>query len=219
MSDSPLSPASLRARIQQLLLQLPPVQRADARYHEVENELLHGLKHRLEALHEPGEMDGSPDSLHQLLDVSMEQSVPQAQAMLVQRQLANLTADEARLLAALSDGSAFPLLTVQSGGRFSRGEVLYRHSNVGRAAGIQCNDFIALYLSRLFAQGLVIASSFTEALRTDYELCEGDSGFRTAKTELQTHLPKLSTRRETLRISPLGRQLWALMTTPADVEE
>ena len=81
MSDSPLSPASLRTRIQQLLLQLPPVQRADARYHEVEQELLHGLKHRLESLNEPGELEGPPHSLHELLDVSMEQSVTQAQAL------------------------------------------------------------------------------------------------------------------------------------------
>ena len=219
MPDSPLSPASLRARIQQLLLQLPPVQRADARYHEVEHELLHGLKQRLEALHHPGELEGSPQNLHQLLGVSIEQSVPQAQTMLVERHLASLTGDEARLLAALSDGSAFALLTLYSGSRFSRGEVLYRYSNAGRAAGIQCNDFIALYLNHLFAQGLVIASDFTESLRTDYELCEGDSDFRKAQAELQIHLTKLSIRRETLRISPLGRQLWKLMTTPADIEE
>ncbi|MCG8567411.1 MAG: aldehyde dehydrogenase family protein, partial [Desulfobacterales bacterium] len=41
---------AFRARLQQLLLQLPPVQRADARFHQVEHDVLQTLKQRLEAL-------------------------------------------------------------------------------------------------------------------------------------------------------------------------
>ncbi|MCG8392451.1 MAG: hypothetical protein MI745_05155 [Pseudomonadales bacterium] len=219
MSDSSSSPAGLRARLQQLLLQLPPVQRVDERFHQVENEVLHNLKQRLDALSHPGELEGEPDSLHQLLDVSMAQNPDQARLMLVHQLLAGMTADEARIFAALSDGSAFPLLTVYSGGRFSRGEVLHRHSNVGRAAGVQCNEVIAFYLARLFARGLVIATAFTESLRTDYELLEGDSDYRKAQAALKNPVPKLKTRRETLRISPVGTQLWALMSDEAAIEE
>ena len=219
MSDSPLSPAALRARIQHLLYQLPPVQRADERLHQVEQDVLQGLKHRLEGVESPGSLAGAADSFQQLLEVSMEQSQEQARAMLVSQILAGTTADEARLLAALSDGSGFPMLTLYTGGRLSPGVVHYRHSNIGRAAGIQCTDFIAFYLSRLFARGLVVAAGFSEARRTDYELLEGDSDYRKAEDALKAHSPKLKVRRETLHMSPLGSKVWALLGEDAASEE
>ena len=219
MSDSPLSPAALRARLQHLLYQLPPVQRADERLHRVEQDVLQGLKQRLEGLDAPGTLKGSAESFQQLLEVSMEQTQQQARSMLVGQVLAGTTADEARLLAALSDGSHFPMLTLYTGGRLSRGEVHYRHSNIGRAADIQCTDFIAFYLSRLFARGLVVASGFNEDQRTDYELLEGDSDFRKAEASLRAHTPKLKMRRETLHISPVGSQVWTLLGDEAASEE
>ena len=219
MSESSLSPAGLRARLQQLLLQLPPVQRADARFHQVEHDVLQTLKQRLEALETPGELAGPPENLHQLLDVSLEQSRDQAEDMLVRQLLAGLTADEVRILAALSDGSAFPMLALYSGGRFSRGQILFRHSKVGRAAGIQCTDMIGTYLQRLFSPGWGIATGFAEANRTDYELLEGDSGFRRAMAGLQTHWPKVKPHRETLRLGPMGQQMWALRSQPAEADQ
>lgn len=218
MAEFSPSSATLRARLQHLLLQLPPVQRADERFQQAEHDLLHGLKQRLDAL-DPGELAGAPTSVHQLLEVSMEQDQDQARALLVRHHLENMTPDEARLLAALSDGSAFPMLTIYSGGRLSRGEVLYRYSSIGRTAGIQCIDLIALYLAKLFSQGLLISAPFRESLRTECELCEGDSGFRKAEIGLKASIPKLKTRRETLIISPVGRQLWELMTTNIAFEE
>ena len=217
MSESTLSPTGLRTKLQQLLLQLPPVQRADERLHQVEHDVLQNLKLRLDALDTPGELAGPPETLGQLLDVSMEQSQTQAQTMLVRQILSGLSADEARILAALSDGSTFPMLTVYSGGRFSRGEVVCRHSNVGRAAGTQCTDMIGYYLHRLFQRGWLMATGFEEANRTDYELLEGDSDFRKALGQLQQHWPKLKPQRESLRFSPLGHQLWRQLL--ADGEE
>ena len=75
MSDSPLSPAALRARIQHLLYQLPPVQRADERLHQVEQDVLQGLKHRLEGLESPGSLAGAADSFQQLLEVGVSEAV------------------------------------------------------------------------------------------------------------------------------------------------
>lgn len=218
MSESTLSPAGLRAKLQQLLLQLPPVQRADERLHQVEQDVLQSLKWRLEALDTPGELAGPPETLAQLLDVSMEQSQAQAQTMLQRQILSGLCADEARILAALSDGSAFPMLTVYSGGRFSRGDVVYRHSNVGRAAGTQCTDMIGFYLHRLFQRGWVMATGFEEAKRTDYELLEGDSGFRKALVQLQQHWPKLKPQRESVCFSPLGHQLWLQLVADGETD-
>lgn len=212
MSESRLSPAALRERIQRTLRRLPPVQFADERLQQVENDVLQGLKTRLQALEDPVQHEGMPVSLHALLELSMEQSVEQAQAMLIHRCLQNLTGDEARLLAAMGEGDGFPLLTVNSGSLWSSEQILHRHSNIGRAAGIQCHGAIALYLARLFAQGLVISSAESDSLRTDYELCEGDSDFRKAVESLKRHTPKLKVRRETLRISPMGMSLWGLMT-------
>lgn len=218
MSESTLSPAGLRAKLQQLLLQLPPVQRADERLHQVEQDVLNNLKLRLESLDTPGELAGPPETLAQLLEVSMEQSQAQAQIMLVRQILSGLCADEARILAALSDGSAFPMLTVYSGGRFSRGDVVLRHSNVGRAAGTQCTDMISYYLHRLFERGWVMATGFEEGKRTDYELLEGDSGFRKALARLHQHWPKLKPQRESVRFSPLGHQLWQQLVADGEAD-
>lgn len=218
MSESTLSPSGLRAKLQQLLLQLPPVQRADERLHQVEHDVLQNLKLRLEALDTPGELAGPPETLGQLLEVSMEQSQVQAQRMLVSQILAGLTADEARILAAFSDGSAFPMLTVYAGGRFTRGEVVYRHSSVGRAAGTQCGDMIGYYLHRLFERGWIMATGFEEAKRTEYELLEGDSGFRKALSQLQQHWPKLKPQRESVRFSPLGHLLWQQLVSDGEAD-
>lgn len=211
MSDSTLSPASLRQRIQQLVKQLPPVQRADARLHQVETEMLSTLKQRLEALETPGELSGPPPHLQALLDVSMEQSVEQAQRMLITQELAQLTGDETRILAALSDGSGFPVIGLYRPTGLGQSECVHRHSNVGRAAGIQCNDMIAMYLVRMAARGWIYFADFTESLRTDYELLEGDSLFRKTESDFQAHIPKLKRRRETLYLSPVGQQMWQHM--------
>ncbi|EKF73654.1 hypothetical protein A11A3_12465 [Alcanivorax hongdengensis A-11-3] len=212
MPQSRLTPASLRERIQQLLMQLPPVQRADQRFHEVESGVLLGLKHRLDEL-DDGPV-AQPQNLHQLLDASLEQSGDQAERRLMLSVLNALTPDEARMLAALSDGSGFPMLSLYAGGHWwQRGMVLHRYSNVGRASGIQCNDFVPLYLARLFSLGLVISTPMDTGRRTDYELCEGDSAFRKALEKLQHHYPKLKAARETLTLSPVGETLWALMVS------
>ncbi|MDX1803684.1 MAG: hypothetical protein R3292_06350 [Alcanivorax sp.] len=210
MSRSRVTPVSLRGRLQRLLWQLPPVQLADQRLQEVETGVLQNLTQRLAELDENGQVQH--EDIHALLESSLELNLPQAEQLLVQQLLDSLTPDEARILSALSDGSAFPLLTLYAGGGLlQRGNVLHRYSNVGRASGVQCNPFVPFYLARLFAQGLVVSMPAKAEMRTDYELCEGDAAYRKAFEQLQAHNPKIRMVRETLIASPMARALWALM--------
>ena len=94
------------------------------------------------------------------------------------------------------------------GGRFAPATPLLRYSVAGRAASVQCLDLLPLYLARLSAAGLVLALPADEALRTDYQLCEGDAVFRRTRDQLAVSVPRLKMRRETLAISSTGRASW-----------
>lgn len=211
------SPAGWRGRLQRLAWRLPPVQRADARFHEVEAEVLKGLKRRLADL--DGESDTFSSGLGGLLEASLDAGPDRLERLNRQALVAPLCPDEARLLAALSDGSPFPMVAVREGGLFGRGAVLHRYSSAGRRAGIQCQELVPLYLQRLIGSGLALALSGDPQLRIEYELCESDAGFRRAREELARSVSRLKTEREVLMISPAGRLLWQSLIEDAADED
>lgn len=211
------SPAGWRERLQRLAWRLPPVQRADARFQEVEADMLRGLKRRLADLDD--EAADFPSGLQGLLEASLDASPARLETLNRQALAAPLSPDEARLLAALSDGSRFPMLALREGGVFGDGAVLHRYSTVGRRAGVQSQELMPLYLSRMIAAGLALALPGDGELRIEYELCEGDSGFRRAREALEQAVPRLKTRREVLMVSPAGAALWrALIDERGDGE-
>lgn len=215
MPKAPSSPAHWRLRLQRLAWRLPPLRRADARFHEVEADMLKGLKRRLADL-DSGSVPLAA-GLRGLLASSQDAGPEQLERINQNTLIAPLCPDEARLLAALSDGSRFPMLALRESSLFGRGPVLHRYSSVGRRAGVQCQEWVPLYLHRLIGTGLALPLAGDATLRIEYELCESDSGFRRARKDLHAAVRHLKMERETLTISPAGASLWqALMTEPEE---
>ncbi|GAA3555910.1 Abi-alpha family protein [Amycolatopsis ultiminotia] len=120
--------------------------------------------------------------------------------------LRQLTPDEARILAALSDGSPFPAIDVAErtaiGGT---GRIVLRNaSTVGKAAGVTMADQVPGYLTRLIGLGLVELDEEVPALETQYEILLTDEAVR----EVEKQFKRIKVIRRTVHVSRLGAQFW-----------
>ncbi len=123
---------------------------------------------------------------------------------LVMRQL---LPDEARIIAALSDGAIFPLahLTARTGLSGPTRYLLRNASTVGRAAGVVQPGLVPFYVTRLIQFGLAEVGDESPGLSTQYELLLTDERVRAVEGgRLGPRVVRLS-----LHISELGAQFWA----------
>ncbi|MFF5989887.1 Abi-alpha family protein [Prauserella flavalba] len=120
--------------------------------------------------------------------------------------LRQLTPDEARILAALADGSPFPLVDVaERSGLGAAGRVVLRNaSTVGKAAGVSLLDHVPAYVTRLVGLGLADIDEEAPALSTQYEILLTDDTVRAAERMVK----RARFVRRTVRISPLGVSFW-----------
>jgi hypothetical protein len=146
-----------------------------------------------------------------LLDRALEQSTRSSQVELFHRILDQLVADEARILGALSDGSASPLVNVHAWARprVPGRAVLENASLVGRTANVALPGLVPTYVGHLLSLGLVETGPEDPALKTDYELLMAETMVLRAiksasRGPLGAKVDKL-----TLRLSGLGESLWA----------
>jgi hypothetical protein len=146
------------------------------------------------------------DLLSTLLSESVTQTTDEARARLHVMLLEQLVPDEARILAALSDGTAYPLVHVAS--RTAMGGVgttmLENASTVGRSAGVVLTEHVPSYVAHLRLLGLVEVGPERGSLGDAYEMLLTEDVVRRARSGVA------STRvlRRTLVLSPLGQQLW-----------
>ncbi|EHR63406.1 Abi-alpha family protein [Saccharomonospora cyanea] len=153
---------------------------------------------------------GGPDPLRTrmagLLAESAELSRDDATFRLYETILRSLVPDEARLLAALADGTPFPALDVAErtllGGT---GRIVLRNaSTVGRSAGVTLADHVPVYVTRLVELGLADLGPEDSAFDTQYEVLVADEvvveAARTARRPTFV--------RHTVRLSPFGTRLW-----------
>lgn len=121
--------------------------------------------------------------------------------------LARLVPDEARIIAALASGLEPPVLHVLA--RRGQRRVLENASLVGRLAALTLPDMTPTYVSHLRFLGLVETGPEDISDPRGYELLLADRGVRAALRE--GALGKLPARviRRTLRLTDLGRELWA----------
>lgn len=129
---------------------------------------------------------------------------------LAARLVADLVPDEARLLAALSDGGDFAALVVaERGSRGRPGATFVRTSTVGRAAGIREHDLLPVYLDRLEARGLlvIVASAGTGHTR-DHQVLQAEGCVTEALEDLRGRGGRPRVDRCVVRLSALGRQVW-----------
>lgn len=187
---------------------------------EVERVAVRAIRAHLAAL-EPastdtaGELDQeqpqSPnDVLRSLLDKSMYNPPDESRKALYLEILGGLLPDEARILAALSDGTLYPVIDVaepQLGS--TTAFVLTNASTVGRAAGVSLPHHTPLYLSRLVQAGLAtIGPERGNSMYDDYEMLLTDAAVNLALAKARRGLRSARVIRRTVRITELGHELW-----------
>jgi Abortive infection alpha len=175
------------------------------------------LSGRLIAPAEAGPMivDGQAGPLRttmaELLRLSTELDREHSREYVFTAIIRQLVPDEARILAALSDGARHALVHVT--GRATLGGpqriVLRNASSVGRAAGVALLDLVPDYVTRLEHLGLVEVGPEDPALSVQYDILLTEDRVRAAEAEVRT-VRKLTPRfaRRTLGMSTLGRQFW-----------
>jgi hypothetical protein len=134
-----------------------------------------------------------------------------ARAELYRALLLRLVPDEARLLAALADGSAHPLVHVHGRDRV----VLANVTTAGTTARLALPDATGVYVAHLITLGLAEEGPEDESLGTQYDVLAGGDTVRAAEDTARDQGRGARVLRRTLRISPLGRSLWTSSRAPA----
>lgn len=179
---------------------------------KVEDVILRELRSRLGGLDPAGTparaADEPAELLNRLLEASIDADAPTSRTELYRALLHQLIPDEARILAALADGTAYPLIHVQSRAGHG-GQLLSNVSSVGRAAGVALPDAVSTYVLHLRNLGLAEEGPPDDSLSVQYDILLGEPGVRDAEQEART-TGRLGAKvvRRTLRISALGRELW-----------
>lgn len=156
--------------------------------------------------------DGTTDEplnakMSRLLDRALHQGTRDSRAEFFQRMVDQLVADEARILGALSDGQASPLVNVRSRSRESGAE-LENASLIGRSANVALPALVPQYVSHLLALGLVEIGPEDASLKAEYEVLMAESPvLRAVKAAARGPVPA-RVERLTLRLSALGHELW-----------
>lgn len=148
------------------------------------------------------------DILRSLLDASVHNLPDDSRHELYRALLQALLPDEARILAALSDGSAYPLVHIAEPGPNS-GLVLANASSVGRVAGVSLPSYTPLYVTRMVQLGLAtIGPEGPSWMNEDYELLLTDSAVNAAQAKARRGIIGARVIRRTLSISELGQEMW-----------
>ncbi|MDQ3629257.1 MAG: DUF4393 domain-containing protein [Actinomycetota bacterium] len=168
------------------------------------------------ALHDPVDegLDVGPAAiLGQLLATSVEQGPTQARVRLFGAVLRDLQPDEARILAALSDGTQYAVVHVAARARGLGGTgplVLESASTVGRAANVALPECVPWYVCHLQRLGLVRIGPESARLEDTYQILLGEAVVR----EALESSPGAKVLRRSLRMSPLGDALWVACQQP-----
>jgi hypothetical protein len=161
----------------------------------------------------PDEPD--PDSLTgkmtRLLDRALDQNTRDSQIELYHHLLDQLVADEARIIGALSDGSASPLVNVHgwTRPRVPGRAVLENASLIGRTANVALPQLVPQYVGHLLALGLVETGPEDPELDTEYEVLMAESTVLAAIKNASRGPLSARVEKYTLSLSALGASLWA----------
>jgi hypothetical protein len=185
-----------------------------------ERQVMGALRSRLEAsaplaLNAATSVASSPATMQSkmssLLDSALSQSSASSRQMLFHKILDQIVPDEARILGALSDGSASPLLHVYGRTRAGLvGEVVLENASlIGKTANLGLPQLTPTYVSHLLSLGLVESGPEDPALKDEYEILAADiSVLKAIKQAARGPIPA-RVDRYTLRLSGLGIELWA----------
>lgn len=173
----------------------------------------------------PDESDARPEvspptvqeKMTALLTRSIHDTPTESRRTLHEVLVGELVPDEARILSALSDGSRYPLVHIAAPGVGSYQKlVLENASSVGRAAGVALPDRVHLYVSHLRRLGLVEAGPEDHSLKDEYDILLTEPHLRAIIAATGKGPRGARIIRRTLRMSPLGRELWEAARPPQD---
>ncbi|MGN6162725.1 MAG: Abi-alpha family protein [Marmoricola sp.] len=179
------------------------------------------LEARLEAASRPAlppappgttpRVEGLNSKLGRLLRQAVDQTTLGGQQELFHKILDQLVPDEARIVGALSDGSASPLVNVyrRTRGGLVNEVVLENMSLVGKTANLALSAQTPTYVSHLLTLGLVEIGPEDPALKVEYEILCADTAVLKALKEASRGPVPARVERQTLRLSGLGLALWA----------
>jgi hypothetical protein len=154
--------------------------------------------------------EGLDSKLHRLLDRTLEQSGSSSRQELFHKILDQIVPDEARIIGALADGSASPLLHVYARTRAGLvGEVVLENmSLIGKTANLALPHLTPTYVSHLLSLGLLETGPEDATMKTEYEILGADTAvLRAVKKAGRGPIPA-RIERYTLRLSGLGIELW-----------
>lgn len=211
-----LDPTGLSQQWLKMARRLPGMGAYERALGAAERRLLRQLEERLTAVGEPAGPAHEPDTASALLAGLLRRSVELSQAEAREHEylsvLKQLAPDEARILAALGDGTAYAAVEIQEPGLpgTSSRAVLENASSVGRAAGVSLLERVPDYVAHLRALGLATVGEETSAVGDEeYEILLTEPVVRAAQESAGegSRLPARVVRR-TLTASPYGRELW-----------
>ncbi len=146
-----------------------------------------------------------------LLERALDNSTRSSQMELFHHILDQLVADEARIISALSDGSASPLVNVHDWVRRAvpGRAVLENASLIGRTANVALPAMVPTYVSHLLSLGLVEIGPEDPDLKDDYEVLMAESSVLNAVKTASRGPLSAKVDKFTLTLSSLGHALWA----------
>lgn len=165
------------------------------------------------ARHSGGDKDLPPSPtavLGSLLERSLFYSPDDSRNELYGALLQALVPDEARILAAASDGSAYPVVHVaEPTATGSNVTVLANASTVGRVAGVSLLTYTPLYLTRMVQLGLLaIGPEGPSSMANDYEVLLADDAVNVAQAKARRGIRGARVVKRTVSITALGREVW-----------
>lgn len=213
---------SLFSRVQKFANRLPGADIAREALLSVEDIAMRELRNRLDRLDRPARdelADVAPEVargvdprllLTALLEEGTEQNRDEALQGAYASALMRLTADEALMLAAMSDGSRFPLIHVLvASNRFSSGEKVAENiCTLSRRASVRVREHVPRHISHLCALGLVQIGTELKGEDIAYQTLEGDPFVRALVRVHEAQNRSLRFQRRSVELSPFGKELW-----------
>lgn len=153
-----------------------------------------------------GDFEPLRATMAELLQRALGQSTAQAREELYASILRQLSPDEARVLAALSDGSQYALIDVaERAGVGGVGRYLLRNmSSIGTEGGLTLPEHVPYYVGRLVALGLAERGDESAKLGDQYDILLTDATVRTALESAK----RAKVIRQTLQITAFGKVFW-----------
>jgi len=155
--------------------------------------------------------DGLQHTMGNLLERSNEQTTDASRQELFAKMLDQIVPDEARMISALSDGSSSTLIHVfrRTAGRQAPVAVLENMSLIGRTANLALPHLTPNYVGHLLSLGLLEVGPEDATMKAEYEILAAEMAVLAAIKRASRGAIGPRIERRTLRLSILGRELWA----------